>query len=481
MSGGCAENTNLIGGSWRSARERRAIPVFCPSNGEQFSSMAGSSAADVDEAVSAARSAFEYGSWSKLTATERGRLLTRLAGLIARHHETLAGLEAQDTGKPLTQARADITAASRYCEFYGGAADKLHGEIIPYINGYHVQAVREPLGVTGHITPWNYPAQMFGRTLAPSLAAGNAVVLKPAEEASMTPVYLAKLAMEAGFPEGAVNVVTGTGEAAGAALAAHPGIDFISFTGSPEVGTLVQASAAENHIGCTLELGGKSPQIVFEDADIDAALEAIVKAVIQNSGQTCSAGSRALIQKSVFDETLEALAGRFSGLTAAPHYDDGDLGPLISGAQKRRVENYLKGAGTDPVARGKISESAPVNGHFVAPALFGPVRPDAPLALEEIFGPVLACMPFADEADAAKLANATEYGLVAGVWTRDGGRQARISKSLRCGQVFINCFGAGGGIELPFGGIGKSGHGREKGFEALREFTQLKTVIHNHG
>lgn len=471
---------NLIAGRWQPAEEERKIPVECPSNGERFSSIAQSTESDIDHAVAAARQSFERGSWRRLTATERGRLLICLAEKVDHHFETLAHLEAQDTGKPLTQARADITATARYFEFYGGAADKLHGEVIPYLNGFHVQSLREPLGVTAHIIPWNYPAQMFGRTLAPSLAMGNAVVLKPAEEASMTPLYLAKLAMEVGFPEGTINVVTGHGDVAGAALSKHPDIDFISFTGSPEVGSEVQAAAAKNHVDCTLELGGKSPQIVFEDADLDSALAAIVRAVIQNGGQTCSAGSRALVQKSIFDDVIKILGESFSNLMAAPHDEDRDLGSLITAAQKNRVEKYLQSTDAEKVAEGQISDLAPTSGHYVAPMLYGPVRRDDPLAREEIFGPVLSCLPFDDETDAIELANNTEFGLVSGVWTLNGSRQVRMAKALRCGQVFINCYGAGGGIELPFGGVGKSGHGREKGFEALREFTTLKTIVQKH-
>ena len=473
--------SNLIDGNWKQALDQQIIPVICPSNGQQFNTIADSSAADIDEAVHAARAAFDHGRWSTYSATERGRLLIKLANLIDQHHDALAKLEAKDTGKPISQAHVDILATSRYCEFYGGAADKLHGEVIPYLHGFHVQALREPLGVTGHIIPWNYPAQMFGRTLAASLAAGNTVVLKPAEEASMTPIYLATLAIEAGFPNGVINVITGTGEKAGAVLAAHSGIDFISFTGSPKTGTLVQAAAAQNHIGCTLELGGKSPQIIFADADINAALETTVKAIIQNGGQTCSAGSRAIIQKSIFDQFVDKLAAKFRNLTAAPHNEDGDLGALISATQKQRVENFLSHATVKPLSRGKISATASDNGYFVAPTLFGYVDPNLPIAQEEIFGPVLICCSFESETEAIRLANATKYGLVAGVWTRDGSRQTRMAKAIRCGQVFINCFGAGCGIELPFGGIGKSGHGREKGIEGLRTFTQLKTVVQSHG
>lgn len=472
---------NLVGGAWTPAKSGEALDAASPSDGKAFARIQSSDASDVDDAVRAARAAFDGGPWSKTAAADRGRMLSKLGCLVSEHAKELADLEARDTGKPLSQAANDIRLAARYFEYYGGAADKLHGEVIPYLDGYQVQAVREPLGVTGHIIPWNYPAQMFGRTLAPALAMGNAVVLKPAEDACMTPIRLAELAAEAGFPDGAINLVTGLGTIAGAALASHPAIDFLSFTGSPETGALVQQAAAANHIGCTLELGGKSPQIIFEDADLDKALPAVVGAIVQNGGQTCSAGSRALVHAPVFDKVVGALADRFESLVAAPHDADRDLGALISRKQMERVHAYVEGETEAPIiARGRIAENAPAGGHYVAPALFSPVAAGSRIAKEEVFGPVLCCMPFEDEAEAVRLANATEYGLVAGVWTRDGSRQSRMAKALRCGQVYLNCFGAGGGIELPFGGVGKSGHGREKGFEALREFSQVKTIIQNH-
>ena len=474
----------LIDGRWRPAADGRTIPVACPSDGAVFAAIAGGGPSEIDDAVAAARRALEDGPWGRLTAIERGRLLIKLSAAIQDNFEALAQLESRDTGKPLSQGRADITAAARYCEFYGSSADKLSGETLPFMAGHWAMTLREPHGVTGHIIPWNYPAQMFGRTLAPALAVGNATVLKPAEEASLTPLRLAALAMEVGFPDGAINVVTGYGEEAGAALAGHPGIDFLSFTGSPDVGTLVQAACARNHVGCTLELGGKSPQIVFADADLERALPVVVKAIVQNSGQTCSAGSRVLIEQSIHDTVTTALAERFAALRAGPHDADLDCGPLISATQRDRVAGFTAQARADAIpviAEGSVVADAPAGGYYVAPTLFGPVPRTNRLACDEVFGPVLSAMPFADEADAIRLANATDYGLVAGVWTGDGGRQMRVARAIRCGQVFVNGFGAGGGIELPFGGMKKSGHGREKGFEALLEFSAVKTVVFNHG
>ena len=341
------EGKILVGGSWRESAGGMTIEVVSPSDGLAIGRAQESGRPDVDAAVAAARDAFESGPWSRMTAAERGRLLLAAADLIADEAEDLAALEALDTGKPTTQARNDIAATVRYFEYYGGGADKVHGETIPFLQTHQVQTIREPLGVTAHIIPWNYPAQMFGRTLAPALAMGNAVVLKPAEEACMTPLRLAELLRQAGFPPGSLNVVTGLGETAGAALARHPGINFVSFTGSPEVGTEVQAAAAANHVGCTLELGGKSPQILFEDCDLDEALPVIVNAIIQNGGQTCSAGSRVLVQTSMLTGTIDRLARRFEDLVAAPHFEDRDLGPLISDRQLR--------AGEVPRGRGRQS------------------------------------------------------------------------------------------------------------------------------
>ncbi len=478
-----ADRQILIDGDWTAAAGGDTIAVFGPSDGSEIARIARGTRADIDRAVAAARRAFA-GVWGGTAAVDRGRLLTKLSRLITDHFDELADIEATDTGKPMKQARADIAACARYFEFYGGAADKIHGDTIPFLTGYQVMILREPRGVTGHIIPWNYPAQMFGRTIGASLAAGNAAVMKPAEEACLSVLRLAELALEAGVPPGVINIVTGLGEEAGAALSAHADIDFLSFTGSPEVGTLVSQAAAVHHVPCTLELGGKSPQIVFADADQEKAAAVITNAIVQNAGQTCSAGSRVLVQRTIYDAFMARLAERFARLTVGPHDLDLDCGPLITAKQKARVEGFVSNAAADAivaVAKGAIDPRAPAAGYYVLPTLYSDVPVDNPLAQQEVFGPVLAAIPFADEADAIRIANGTEYGLVSGIWTENGGRQMRMAKGVRTGQVFINGYGAGGGIELPFGGFRRSGHGREKGMEALHEFTVAKTVVFNHG
>jgi aldehyde dehydrogenase (NAD+) len=473
----------FIGGQWVGAASGETIPVLSPADGEAFGSIARGREVDVDRAVRAAQRALS-GSWGHMTATERGRVLSRLAQKIGENAEELAQLEARDTGKPLTTARNDIAVLARYFEFYGGAADKVHGQIVPFLEGYTVSVLREPHGVTGHIIPWNYPAQILGRTLAPALAMGNATVLKPAEDACLSTLEVARLAAAAGLPEGAFNIVTGYGHEAGAALAGHPGINFVTFTGSYEVGTLVQRAAARNAVKCVLELGGKSPQIVFADADIDRAVPIIVKAIIQNTGQTCTAGSRLLIERSVYKDFLDRVAKAFAAVRVGTPEMDFDCGPVVNRSQFDRVNRMVGAArksGIPVVVEGQLGAGLPKNGYYVRPVLFGDVPRDSELAQQEVFGPVLGAFPFEDEADAIALANGTDYGLLAAVWTENGGRQQRVSKAVRCGQVFINCYGAGGGVELPFGGVKKSGHGREKGFLALEEMSTTKTLVQFHG
>ncbi|UUP18415.1 aldehyde dehydrogenase family protein [Nitratireductor thuwali] len=474
----------FIDGKPADALSGARLDVVSPSDGKVFASIPAAAKADVDVAVKAARTAFDDGPWSRMPAVERGRCLTRLGQLVEKNADELAALESRDTGKPVRQGRADVTATMRYYEFYGGAADKVHGDTIPFLDGYTALTMREPHGVVAGIIPWNYPLQILARVAGAALAMGNTLVVKPAEDASLTTIRIAELALEAGVPAGVFNVVTGLGREAGAALSAHPLVDYVTFTGSTTTGTAIQQAAAVNNRGVTMELGGKSPQIVFADADLDAALPVLVNAIIQNGGQTCSAGSRVLVEKPVYERVASALADRFSRLVAGPHDADLDLGPLINPAQKEKVAGMVDAgerAGLKVLARGSVHENAPEGGFYHPPVLFGDVDPAAAIAQEEVFGPVLALFPFADEADAVRLANGTEFGLVAGVWTRDGARQHRVARRVRAGQVFVNGYGAGGGIELPFGGFKKSGHGREKGFEALFDMSATKTIVFNHG
>ncbi|HSP31219.1 MAG TPA: aldehyde dehydrogenase family protein [Halomonas sp.] len=473
----------LIGGEW--VPTAATLQVEAPASGEPLARIARSKVEEVNAAVQAARQAFsgQLGEWASWSARQRSEWLLRFADVIEAHHEQLAQLECADTGTPMAQAKGDISACARYFRFYGGAADKLHGETIPFETDFAVMTLREPYGVCAQIIPWNYPSQIFGRCVAAALAAGNCVVLKPAEDACLSVLRLAELAASYGLPAGALNVVPGFGYEAGAALAAHPNIDHLSFTGSPETGTHVAQAAAQHHVPVTLELGGKSPQLVFADADLDAALPAVVRGIVQNAGQTCSAGSRLLVQREIADSVVANLCERFAALRCDAGEADADCGPLINARQKAKLEARLAAAEADGIrvaAKGELASSAPAGGHFVLPQLLTDIPEGHEVLREELFGPVLVVQVFEDEAEALALANATDFGLCAGVWTCDGGRQLRLAKGIRSGQVFINNYGAAGGVELPFGGVGRSGHGREKGFEGLRSYTRIKTIAIKH-
>ncbi|NYT65881.1 aldehyde dehydrogenase family protein [Alcaligenaceae bacterium] len=473
----------IINGQKVNAVQGGLLDVVSPIDGKVFTEIPRGQREDVDLAVKAARQSLSS-DWGNFDPLGRSRLMLELGVAILENLDELADLEMKDTGKPLATARADITVLARYFEYYGGAADKVLGQVIPYLNDYSVQVIREPLGVTAHIIPWNYPAQMFGRSVAPSLAMGNACVVKPAEDACLSIVRVAELALEVGFPAGALNVVTGLGEEAGASLAEHPDINFISFTGSNQVGVFIQQAAAKHAVKCVLELGGKSAHVVFEDAKFGPAIAAIVKGIVHNTGQTCTAGSRLLLQASIYDEFMQELGKEFSKTRAGTPEMDLTCGPVINKNQFDRVNGYIeKGIAQNlkVVAQGQIADGVPADGYFVTPTLFSAPDHTSELLTEEIFGPVLVAVPFKDEEEAIALANATDYGLLGAVWTENGGRQMRMAKGIQAGQVYINGFGAGGGIELPFGGVKRSGHGREKGLVALEEMSTTKTIVLFHG
>ena len=467
--------SSYIGG--QDVPSTETYPNIDPATGRSLGEVGLGSPADVDRAVTTATATQHE--WARTTPEERSDLLSAWAGLIDRDAEALAHLESQDTGKPLTQARADAAVAARYLRFYAHAIDSYYGITIPKGPDLHAYTVREPFGVVGAVIAWNYPMQLFSRSVAAAVATGNASVVKPADETPRTAIALARLSLEAGLPAGLVNVVTGTGEQTGAALTAHPDVAHLSFVGSTEVGSLIAHAAASRVVPTVLELGGKSAQVVFADADLAAAAEAVARGALQNAGQTCSAGSRLIVHASVQDELLELVAQRFRSTSIGPGAEDLDLGPLVSTTQLARVEGFMDDlAGGELVTGGgRPSGEHLRNGSYFEPTLIRDVDPRGRIAQEEIFGPVVTSMTFVDEDEAVALANATAYGLLGAVWTRDLSRGHRMASALRAGQVFVNNYGAGGGVELPFGGWGKSGYGREKGFEALNSFTQTKTVV----
>ena len=474
---------HFIGGNWITPADKQTIPVINPSTGEKIGELARGSEQDVHLAVESAQKSLD-GDWGKLTPTERGQILQKMSQLILDNADELARLESLDVGKPLKQAKGDVAACARYFKYYGEAADKVFGDTIPFQQGHTVLTLREPHGVTAHIIPWNYPMQMFARSVAAALAMGNTCVVKPAEDASLSSLFLGKLSLEAGVSAGALNIITGLGTEAGAILAKHKGIHHISFTGSNAVGKFIQQAAAENTIPVTLELGGKSPQLVFADADLANTIPTLVNSIIQNAGQTCSAGSRIIIEEKIYDKVAAMIAEKFLQIKMGEGASDLDLGPVVSKKQQERIQKMIddgKKSGLKVIAEGKIPAELPKNGSYISPTLFSEVPENHTIAQEEIFGPVLCLIKVKDEEEALRVANGTKYGLVAGIWTQDISRAHRLAKKLQAGQVFINNYGAGGGIELPFGGVKGSGHGREKGIEALLGFSALKTITIKHG
>jgi aldehyde dehydrogenase (NAD+) len=446
-----------------------------PSTREPFAEIRESSVEEVDAAVHAARAAHRTRAWR--TPAHRAAALSAVARAVEGAADELAQLECRDTGKPLGQARADVSATVRYFDFYAGAADKLLGTSIPLGPGFVDYTVREPWGVCGQIIPWNYPMQVLARCAAPALAAGNAVVLKPSELGSVTPLRVAELAREAGLEDGLLAVVTGHA-AVGQAVVAHRGVDFVTFVGSAAVGRSVAAACAARLAPVQLELGGKSPNVVFADADLERAVPAIVKSLVQNAGQSCSAGSRLLVAGARRDEVVERVAAAMRALTVGPGLDDPDLGPLISAAQLDRAEGMLRRAADEGVSV-TLGGSRPAGREdewFLEPTIVADVAPGQEIFEEEVFGPVLGVSAFEGEDQAVALANATPYGLVAAVWTSDVSRALRVADEIQAGQVYVNGYGVAGGIELPFGGMKRSGYGRGKGVEAMYTYTQVKNV-----
>ncbi len=473
----------LIGGKWIEAASGKTFPTFNPASGDVLAQVAEGDKEDIDQAVKAARKAFETGPWRRMTPSERGRLVWKLADLMEAHLEEFAQLETLDNGKPITVSRAaDVPLAIDLFRYMAGWATKIEGNTIPisvpYTPGarYLAYTLREPVGVVAQIIPWNFPLLMAAWKLGPALAAGCTVILKPAEQTPLSALRLGELITEAGFPEGVVNVVPGYGETAGAALAAHPDVEKVAFTGSTAVGKLIWAAAAGNLKKVSLELGGKSPNIVLRDADLDVAIPGAASAIFFNHGQCCCAGSRLYVEKGVFDKVAEGVAEQAKKIKLGPGLDPTtEMGPLVSDEQQHRVLGYLEAGfreGAKAVTGGrKLGDK----GYFVEPTVLVDVRQDMKVMQEEIFGPVVCAMPFTDPDEVIAAANDTIYGLAAAVWTRDISKAHRIASALRAGTVWINCFNIFDAA-LPFGGYKQSGWGREMGHDALELYTEVKAV-----
>jgi phenylacetaldehyde dehydrogenase len=468
----------LINGQWVNASSGKTFPTYNPATGEVLAQVAEGDRDDVEQAVRAARKAFDNGPWRKMTASERGRLVWKLGDLIEQHAEEFAYIESLDNGKPLKVAKAaDVPLAADLFRYMAGWATKIEGNTIPVsVPGHFAYTLREPIGVVAQIIPWNFPLLMAAWKLGPALATGCTVILKPAEQTPLSALRLGELIQEAGFPEGVVNIIPGYGETAGAALAAHPDVDKIAFTGSTEVGKLIVHAAAGNLKKVSLELGGKSPNVVFKDADLETAIPGAASAIYFNHGQCCCAGSRLYVEKSVYDQVVEGVAARAKKIrVGAGLYPDTQMGPLVSTEQLDRVCGYLESGfseGAKAVAGGK---KAGDRGYFVEPTLLVDTNENMKVVKEEIFGPVVTAMPFSDPEEIVSRANDSEYGLAAGVWTRDINKAHRMAAHLRAGTVWINCYNVFDAA-LPFGGYKQSGWGREMGHEVLNNYTQTKAV-----
>lgn len=454
----------------------RWVDDLDPATGRPLARVGSATAAEVGQAVDAASAA--AADWGRRAPAERGSLLRELARLVRRDADALARTETRDTGKPLSQGRADITAAARYFEFYGSVVEGAVGDSIPLGPNAIAIVDREPHGVTGHVIPWNYPAQITARSVGAALAAGNATVVKPADEAPLSALAFARLAREAGFPAGVVNVVPGDGLEAGQALTSHPDVAHVSFTGSVASGRAVAGACAARGRPALLELGGKSAHVVLEGADLDRAAPVIARALLLHAGQTCTAGTRVIVAESLHGELTERLAAAFEAATIGRGLDDPTVGPLISRRQAERVAGFVQRAeaeGTRVVARATVPDG--LDGFYAAPTLFDRVPQGSELFREEVFGPVLSLTPVGSDEEAVAAAENTSYGLTAAVWCQDVDRALRAARRLQVGQVSVNGYAPGGGVELPFGGVKDSGYGREKGVEALREYSRARTLF----